>query len=94
MLQNFLADGIPAKQRYCGILHIHNLVQMEQFTGSRVLQRQTNPSVEYSFSSGHDLSTDQNEEDSVQLLDSVQKGKLDWRRVSITIQYLNVTVAL
>lgn len=85
MLQTFLADGIPVKQQRCSIPHIQNLVQMEHLTGSRVLQWRTNTSVEYSFSSSHDLSTGQGEEDSVQLLDNIQKGKFDWRRVSVTI---------
>jgi len=67
---------------------------MEHLTGSRVLLWRTNPSVEYSFSSSHDLSTGQSEEDSVQLLHSIQKGKFDWRRVRVTVYHFRVTVAL
>lgn len=37
MLQDVLADGIPAKQWRCGILHTQSLGQMEQITGFRVL---------------------------------------------------------
>ena len=58
---------------------------MEHLTGSRVLFWRTNLSVEYSFSSSHDLSTGHSEADSVQLLHSIQKEKLDWRRVRVTV---------